>query len=110
MKNIYAISGYIPNDENVVIMNIYKLIKYGQDNIRYGWVSINGSEGHGIGTSTNDFGDKDKIDAVLKINGYLDEKSIVDKFTFEEAIEKYFEIKAGLNDELNKLETLIQTL
>jgi len=100
MENIYAVSGYIPSDENVVIMNIYKLIKYGQEVVRYGWVSINGLEGHGIGTATNEFGETDKIDAIFKINGYLDEKSMVGKFTFDEVIEKYNEIKSELNQQL----------
>jgi len=100
MKNVYAISGFIPSDENIAVVNIYKLIKYGQDVVRYGWVSINGLEGNGIGTGTNEFGDTDKIDAILKINGYLDEKSIVGKFTFDEVIEKYNEIKLELNQQL----------
>jgi hypothetical protein len=99
-KTIYAISGYIPSDENVVVINIYKLIKYGQDNVKYGWVEITGEEGNGIGTSTNDFGGVDKIDELLKINMYLDNYGIVGKFTFEEVMGKYIEFKENLTKEL----------
>jgi len=100
-QTIYAIDGYIPSDEDIIVINIYKLIKYGRDKVLYAWVMINGVESNGIGTQTNEFGELDKIDAILQINGYLSENSIVGKFTFEEIIQKYQELKSALTEELN---------
>jgi hypothetical protein len=73
-KSIYAISGYIPTDEDIVSISIYKLIKYGKDEIRYAWVMINGTEGNGIGTQTNEFGELEKEDAIIQITRYKDER------------------------------------
>jgi hypothetical protein len=100
-KSIYAISGFIPSDEDVVSISIYKLIKYGKDEIRYAWVMINGSEGNGIGTQTNDFGEKEKEDALIQITRYKDEYFHLLKGSFEEAITFYQESKVFLQSKLD---------
>ena len=100
-KSIYAFNGFIPNDEDVVAISIYKLIKYGKDNVRYAWVIINGLEGSGIGTQTNEFGEKEKDDALIQITRYKDENFHILKGTFDEAISYYQELKSKLQIELN---------
>lgn len=100
-KSIYAISGYIPSDEDIISISIYKLIKYGKDDIRYAWIMINGMEGNGIGTQTNEFGEKEKEDALIKIHGYVDEKYRIVKCTFDEAITHYQELKNVLEKQLS---------
>jgi len=100
-KSIYAISGYIPSDEDIVSISIYKLIKYGKDEIRYAWVMINGAEGNGIGTQTNEFGEKEKEDALIQITRYKDEHFHILKGTFDEAITYYQELKTVLQSKLD---------
>ena len=99
-KSIYAISGFIPSDEDIVAISIYKLIKYGKDDIRYAWVMINGTECNGIGTGTNEFGEKEKEDAIIQITRYKDENFYILKGTFDEAICYYQEMKIVLQKEL----------
>ena len=101
-KSIYAISGYIPSDEDIVEINIYKLIKYGKDEVRYAWVTINGTECNGIGTQTNEFGEKEKEDALIKITRYKDEHFHILKGTFDEVITYYQELKIVLQFQLNE--------
>lgn len=105
-KSIYAISGYIPNGENIVAISIYKLIKYGKDEIRYAWVRINGTEADGIGTQTNEFGEKEKEDALIQITRYKDEHFHILKGTFDEAITYYQELKAVLQTKLDDAQQL----
>lgn len=100
-KSIYAISGYIPSDEDIVAISIYKLIKYGKDEIRYAWVQINGTEANGIGTQTNEFGEKEKEDALIQITRYKDEHFHILKGTFDEAITYYQELKTVLQSKLD---------
>jgi hypothetical protein len=95
-KAVYAISGFVPSDEKVVVINIYKLIRFGSKIIRYGWISVNGEEKNGIGTCTDDFGKEDRDEAIFSIYQYLEEKHIVSKCTFEEAVNKGNEIKESL--------------
>jgi len=102
-KSIYAISGYIPSDEDIVAISIYKLIKYGKDEIRYAWVMINGTEGNGIGTQTNEFGEKEKEDALIQITRYKDENFYILKGTFDEAITNYQELKTVLQSKLDDI-------
>jgi hypothetical protein len=102
-KSIYAISGYIPTDEDIVSISIYKLIKYGKDEIRYAWVMINGTEGNGIGTQTNEFGELEKEDAIIQITKYKDERFYFLKGTFDEVIVSYKELKESLESELDDI-------
>ncbi len=99
--SIYAISGYIPSDEDIIVINIYKLIKYGKDEIRYAWVQINGAEANGIGTQTNEFGEKEKEDALIQITRYKDDKFYLMKGTFDEVITYYQELKTIMQSELD---------
>jgi hypothetical protein len=101
-KSIYAISGYIPSYEDIVAISIYKLIKYGKDEIRYAWIMINGTEGNGIGTQTNEFGEKEKEDALIQITRYKDEHFYLLKGSFDEVIIHYQELKIVLQSELDK--------
>lgn len=101
-KSIYAISGLVPEDEDVVVINIYKLIKYGKDVIRYAWIQINGSETNGIGTMTNEFGELEKEEALIKIHGYMDCQYLISKCTFDEMLVKYQELKSVLQMELDE--------
>lgn len=96
IKSIYAISGFIPSDEDIVVVNIYKLIKYGKDEVRYAWVMVNGSEQNGIGTQTNEFGEKEKEDALIQITRYKDEHFHLLKADFDEVIAHYKELKSSL--------------
>jgi len=100
-KSIYAFNGFIPSDEDVVSINIYKLIRYGKDNVRYAWVIINGAEGSGIGTLTNEFGENEKEDALIQITRYRDENFHILKGTFDEAMTYYQILKNKLQSELN---------
>jgi hypothetical protein len=102
-KAIYAISGYIPPDEDVVIAHFYKLIKYGRDTPRYAWVQIDGEEGDGIGTFTNEFGDLEKDDAIIKIFRHKLDKFTIFKCDFDEAISVYQELKTILDAELQTI-------
>ena len=95
-KSIYAISGFVPSDEKLIVIEIYKLIRFGSKVVRYGWITINGEERNGIGTGTDDFGGEDRDEAIFSIYGYLEEKSIVSKCTFQEALDKAQEIKEAL--------------
>jgi len=101
-KAIYAISGLIPTDEDIVRINIYKLIKYGKDEIRYAWVMINGIESNGIGTLTNEFGEKEKEDALIQITRYKEENFHLMKGTFDDVIDYYKDLKTILQSQLEE--------
>lgn len=96
-KSIYSIQGYIPSDEKIAFVTIYKLCKIGKVKPNYIWVLITG-EG-GIGTSTDEICETPE-DALIKLFGFQDEINKVLKCDFEKALEIYNETKDILNKRL----------
>lgn len=96
-KTIYSIQGYIPSDENVVVMSLYKLCKIGKEKPFYMWIRVNG-EG-GIGTGTDEHCESES-DAIISLFSFQDEINIVKRFSFKEALETYREVESKLSEQL----------
>ena len=95
----YAISGYIPQDEEgVVNVSLYKLCTIGSEkNRKYIWIAINYNGG--IGTATDKHNENIE-DAILLIYKYMDEVWDIGKYTFEEAMNIYNDITKQLEQQL----------
>lgn len=95
-ETYYAITGYIPSDENIPFVTIYKLCKIGQSDPKYVWISVTHNGGIGTGTDIH----KDNLlDAAFEMYGFLDSEHRVGKFSFEEAVEIYQSMKEKLEKE-----------
>ena len=96
---IFAITAYIPSDENIVVSDIKKICKISEEGM---CVIVSIKEQHGIGTGTK-FPKgiyTDELDAVLHfIKCDRENYMKVDRMTFEEALE--YERK--FREELTKL-------
>ena len=96
---IFAITAYIPSDENIVVSDIKKICEISKEGM---CVIVSIKEQHGIGTGT-EFPKgvyPDELDAVLHfIKCDRENYMKVDRMTFEEALE--YERK--FREELTKL-------
>lgn len=99
-KEVYFITGYIPSDEDIPCVNIYKLVRLGNKTIKYIWISLTRDGGYGTSTDLENWADTESeaILQLLTIGGVGDRYYI--KHTFEEAYEKYQDIEIMLNAEI----------
>jgi len=94
-KSIYCISGYIPSDENKVVMNVYKMIGIGDKETRkWCWATISGDSGIGFGLK---FGEAFYDSELLALLGFLkivnEDYQKIDEMNFEEVMVCYNEMK-----------------
>ena len=91
-KQLYCVSGYIPSDENKVVMNV---------GYKYCWATI--TRGSGIGFLLS-FGQQFEDSAEDSIIGFLkvvrEDYMKIDKMTFDEMIACYQEMKEKISKEL----------
>ena len=84
---IFAVTAYIPSDENIVVSDIKKVCEISKEGM---CVIVSIKEQHGVGTGT-EFPKgiyPDELDAVLHIIKCDKEDYIkIDRMTFEEALE-----------------------
>ena len=101
-KVLYIVACYIPEDENVVQSNIFKLQCIGQKNKRYGFISIENSGG--IGTSCDDWGEETAEDAIINSTNYIQHErfKFIKTSNFDKVLEIRASIIAGLQKELNE--------
>jgi len=103
-KQLYCVSGYIPSDENKVVMNVYQQLKMGngdEHGYKYCWATI--TRGSGIGFLLS-FGQQFEDSAEDSIIGFLkvvrEDYMKIDKMTFDEMIACYQEMKEKISKEL----------
>ena len=87
-KQLYCVSGYIPSDENKVVMNVYQQLKMGngdEHGYKYCWATI--TRGSGIGF-------------LLSFGQQWEDYMKIDKMTFDEMIACYQEMKEKISKEL----------
>jgi len=102
-KTHYVIAGYFEPEERKVCITVYKLQRIGLHDRIYGWITID--DYYGIGTNTDDFGYKDKGEALMSIINFLPSsyKSSIarDVYTndFEEVLESRSKIKEALYEQ-----------
>ena len=98
-KTLYYICAWIPNDENVIAKQIFRLTRIGnQKGYKFIWIDIDGGIQGGVGTSIDlqEVG-SDSIEKALiqliKIVGTTYDKYFLDELTLDEAYlkAKYFE-------------------
>jgi hypothetical protein len=92
------VTGLIPYDEDIAHVIIFKLIELGKYNKRYVWVTINSN--HGIGTGTDEWGDEDKVSAIIHMTNFLEKEFKFINGDFDEALEIYLKILNKLTDQL----------
>lgn len=103
-KQLYCVSGYIPSDENKVVMNVYQQLKMGngdEHGYKYFWSNI--TRGSGIGFLLS-FGKQFEDNVEDSIIGFLkvvhEDYMRIDKMTFDEMIICYQEMKEKISKEL----------
>lgn len=97
-KSIYIITGYIPSDEKVIVINVYMLVQP----VSGGDIYIaNISQGSGIGFGLVDNkGYESEADAIIGVNNFLDDVTKIGRYTFQEMIERYNEVHNILKTKL----------
>lgn len=97
-KKIYLVNGYIPSDEDVVVMSIWGLIK--TKNKIY-WVDF--IRNSMLGGLTNNPGCETTEEALIRIHGFTGPVwEFVHTENFEDVIRVYNEIKQRLSLELKQ--------
>lgn len=96
--NIYVVTGYIPSDENKVVIDIYQLFRIGSERFRWYWGNV--SNGSGIGFLTENGGHESSEDALIAINGFTNDVTKMGRWTFEEMLDRYNTIKNELQSQL----------
>jgi hypothetical protein len=99
-ESIYCIDGFIPSDEDVVYVNIFKLIEFGKTEKRYGWVG--GNVDHGIGTATDKWGYENQADAIIKMTDFIHNNFQFIRGNLDDALEIRQIIERSLTNELKQ--------
>ena len=94
---IYAISGYVPEDENVINISVYKLCKIGKVKPIYIWIAINYNGGIGVSIDEHDTSIED---AMITIYRYVEDSFNILKCKFEQLTEEIEKIKQSLQHKL----------
>jgi len=96
----YVINGYISADEHKAEITTYKFQKLGNKDKRYGWIAIDSY--HGIGTGTDDFGEKTEQQGLMYIINYLDNSELF-KYIYTDNFDDVIEARNKIKKELESL-------
>lgn len=104
-KQLYCVSGYIPSDENKVVMNVYQQFKIGngdEHGYKYCWADIKSGSGIGFRLSFGkQFEDNIEDSIIMFLKVVADDYMKIDKMTFDEMIICYKEMEEKISKELN---------
>ena len=95
------INGYIPSDENIVAFTIYKFQKLGKTEPIYVWLAID--HHHGIGSALDNFGLKDREEALMSVLKFLDtSEDSMFKHVYTEDFEEVLEARSYIKEKLTQ--------
>ena len=105
-KTLYCICAWIPNDENIVAKQIFRLTKIGnQKGYKFIWIDIDGGIQGGVGTAIDlqevgDISIEKALIQLIKIVGTTYDRFLLDELTLKEAFLKATEFEAELQKQL----------